>query len=261
MTLNNLNLPQFSEHEHEHIGTHSQMPFRARLVTSMGDKLMVVNAARASFNKLHEEFDEVNDIKLLNYLASHWHTMPWRHLHMTMHFRIPEAFARQMFRHIVGIEANVAHKDTAWSEMSGRYVPYTDVYIPPTFHYQHKNKKQGASSDVHERSEEFYYRAMALNDDLMALYNEMIEANGAREEARIILPMGLYTEFYWTASIQAIVHFVSLRAKPDAQAEIRDIADYLHDVATNCFGDAYTILYNHAITIDIPKTVISKYGL
>lgn len=227
----------------EHVGKSTNMVFQCEVVDHMGGKLRVINAARASFNKVHEEFDEKTDSRLMNFLAREEHTMPWRHLQITLHFRVPEFCARQMFRHVVGIESSTPYKDTAWSELSGRYVPYNDVYVPSAFHHQHESKKQGASDIVHNKSDEFYYRSIELTDKIMMLYNEMIAAGVAKEEARIILPMGLYTEFYWTASILALAHFIKLRSKPDAQSHIRDIAEVLKEFAEEVFGDAFTILY------------------
>jgi thymidylate synthase (FAD) len=226
----------------DYVGKLSGMPFQIKIEDSMGDRLTVINAARASFNKHHEDFDEVADIKLMNFLAREEHTMPFRHCYWTAHLRMPEIVARQFFRHLVG--SDYTFKDTAWSEMSGRYVPYDEIFIPGNFHLQHPNKKQGASSEVHSKSEDFYYRSTLLIDQMRLLYNEMIDAGIAKEEARFLLPGGIYTEFYWTASLQAIAHFIKLRSKPDAQSHIQDVANVMHDLATEVFGNAFTILYS-----------------
>lgn len=231
----------------DYIGQRTEMHFKCRVLHHMGDALTVVNAARASFNKEHEMFEEKSDTKLLHYLAKHEHTMPWRHLHITIQMRVPEVVARQIFRHLVGIEITSVEsfKDVAWSEMSGRYVAYNEVYLPKNFYHQHENRKQGASDIVHEKSAQFHDRASALINQLMSLYNEMIEDNVAREGARCILPMGLYTEFHWTPSLLALAHFVRLRSKVEAQSEIRDVADVVHNFAIERFGIAYTILYSY----------------
>ena len=62
------------------------------------------------------------------------------------------------------------------------------------------------------------------------------------EQARIILPLGVYTSFYWTASLQAIQHFVKLRNKPDAQAEIREFATAMAELMRPLAGDAWDSL-------------------
>jgi thymidylate synthase (FAD) len=231
----------------EYVGNRTHMHFKCRVLHHMGDALTVVNAARSSFNKSHEMFEETSDTKLLHYLAKHEHTMPWRHLHIMIQMRVPEVVARQIFRHLVGIEITSVEsfKDVAWSEMSGRYVAYNETYIPENFHHQHQSRKQGASDIVHEKSKLFYDKSSALIEQLMLLYNEMINDGIAREEARCILPMGLYTEFSWTPSLLALAHFVRLRSKVEAQAEIRDVADVIHNFAVNRFGIAYTILYSY----------------
>lgn len=242
-----LKVEKWHINQYSHIGKRTGMPFQCTIRDSMGSKLTVINAARASFNKFHEEFDDMSDTRLMHFLAREYHTMPFRHLHALFHFRVPEYVARQMFRHQVGAEytSEFSFKDLPWSELSGRYVAYDDVYIPSTFLEQHPNKKQGASSTESPRSTEFYYRANDLIDQIRALYDDMINANVARERARAILPMGIYTEFQTTWSMQAIVHFIRLRAKPDAQAEIQDVADVVHDLSKEVFGDAYTILHQY----------------
>jgi thymidylate synthase (FAD) len=231
--------------ENKYVGNLTGMPFMISVVDSMGGKLTVVNAARSSFQKMHEEFDEVKDSKLMNFLAREEHTMPYRHCFLSLHVRVPEFVARQMFRHLVGCE--YTFKDTAWSEMSGRYVSYDELYIPNKFHLQHPNKKQGSSEEISSKSDYYNSTASTLIQQLQQLYNEMITDNVAREQARIILPVGIYTEFRWTASLQAITHFVKLRSKLDAQREIRDVANVIHTLAKEIFGDAYNILYEHMV--------------
>lgn len=228
---------------HLYHGTRTNMPFYVAVRNSMGDKLDVANAARSSFAKMHHEFDEVGDTRLLEFLGRETHTMPYRHCYLSLHIRVPEFVARQMFRHLVGSE--YTFKDTAWSEMSGRYVPYDEWYIPQQFALQHKNKKQGASEEISAKSDEFRTRALQIIAETQKLYDDMIENNVAREQARIVLPVGFYTEFRWTASLQAIAHFIMLRSKPDAQTEIRDVADVIHSLAEERFGDALSILYEH----------------
>lgn len=230
---------------YKYIGSRTGMPFQIKVEDSMGNKLTTVNAARSSFDTYHEEFDEIKDPKLMDYLAREEHTMPYRHSYLSLTIKVPEFVARQMFRHLVGCE--YTFKDTAWSEKSGRYVPYNEIYIPKEFHYQHKNKKQGASEEVSAKSDYYFEKASALISELNTLYKEMIADNVAREQARVVMPVGVYTEFRWTASLQAITHFVKLRSKPDAQTEIRDVADVIHNLAKEVFEDGYTILYNHMV--------------
>lgn len=228
-------------------GQQTGMPFKFIVRDTLGDKLTVINAARASFDKRHEMFNEVTDTKLLHYLASHKHTMPFRHLMMTFELEAPEMVMRQIYRHLIGVEYTSEHsfKDTPWSEMSGRYVAYDNIYIPSSFPLQHKNKKQGASEQLSPKSTEYYYRAASLIDQIRALYNEMIENNVAREKARAILPLGIYTHVTTTWSLLAIAHFVKLRKHADAQPEIQDIADVIHLFAKTHFQEAYDVLYQH----------------
>jgi len=237
---------QTDSQDYLYVGQQTGMPFEFVVRDVLGDKLTVINAARASFDKRHEVFLEESDSKLLRYLAEHKHTMPFRHLMMTFEIEAPEIVMRQMYRHLIGIEYTSEHsfKDTPWSEMSGRYVAYNNVYIPSSFPLQHKNKKQGASTELAPKSDEYYYRSVELIDQIRNLYNEMIENGVAREKARAILPMGTYTHVTTTWSLLAIAHFVKLRRHPDAQPEIQDVADVIHYFASEHFGEAYSVLYD-----------------
>ena len=117
--------------------------------------------------------------------------------------------------------------------------------MPENFHRQHEKKKQGASAEVHPESQYFVHKAKVLQEISNALYKEMISAGVAFEEARIILPLTTYTEFYWSPSMQAAAHFCVLRRHHHAQTEIRWCAEEVHKICAQHFGEAYEILYHH----------------
>jgi len=208
--------------------------------TSMDASLLAVNTARNSFNKRKKTYDKTSDKRLLDFLASHEHTSPFRHFYVTFYVHAPEFVARQWWKHIVGGE--YAFKDTGWNELSLRYSPGTFYFEPDKYYLQSLDKKQGRALEVHPRSEEFKQRFSDLINQINNFYSDMVKSGVSMEQARIILPLGVYTSFYWTASLQAIQHFVKLRNKPDAQAEIREFATAMAELMRPLAGDAWDSL-------------------
>ena len=188
-----------------------------RLIDHMGSDLSVVNAARVSFGKVKESFDE-GDAKLVDYLAAHEHTSPFRHTALTLHVKAPIFVFRQWMKHRIGSEFN---------EISGRYVefPEDEFFVPEVFRRQAKVNKQGSEGAIDEKD-----RARAMEAFLescrgaVAHYKELLALGVCREQARCVLPLGLYSEVYWTVSLQAVAHFIRLRADAHAQWEIQQYA-------------------------------------
>ena len=109
------------------------------LVDHMGSDLSVVNAARVSFAKSHEEFQEKADSRLINYLAKHNHWSPFGHASMQFHIKAPIFVARQLVKHQVGL---------IWNEVSRRYVDdEPEFYNPKKWRLSAENKKQGSSEE------------------------------------------------------------------------------------------------------------------
>jgi thymidylate synthase (FAD) len=187
------------------------------LVDHMGSDLSVVNAARVSFGKQKEAFEE-SDAKLVDYLAAHEHTSPFRHTALTLHVKAPIFVFRQWMKHRIGSEFN---------EISGRYVefPEEEFYVPEYFRRQAKVNKQGSEGTIQE---ELHARAMSSYLEScrasVSTYKELLSLGVCREQARCVLPVGLYSEVYWTVSLQAVAHFIRLRADSHAQWEIQQYA-------------------------------------
>lgn len=200
-----------------------------------GDELTIVNAARVSFGKQKEVLDD-SDERLIAYLIRHRHFSPFRHVFLRFHIRAPETVMRQWYKHVVGCEWGYANQLHGWNEISGRYVRSgpDDYYIPEEWRAQSMDKKQGSDGVVpdQEGCDTMYRTAIeAVND----AYNGLIEKGVAREQARMILPMCLFTETIWTASLQAVLHFISLRDEDHAQQEIRQYARIIHDIVRSRF--------------------------
>ena len=202
------------------------------VIDSLGNDLTVVNSARVSFGKRKDKWDK-SDERLVRYLAKHKHYSPFRHLQVQFHIKAPEFVMRQWYKHVVGIEttSNSSTKDHAWNEISGRYVEYDEFYEPTIFRKQSDDNKQ-ASEGQFEGQAEIAVAANWKQAHSMTLtaYKNMIDAGMAKEQARCILPLTLYTEVYWTASFQAVMNFIELRNEKTSQVEIQDYAKVLLDL-------------------------------
>ena len=197
------------------------------VVDSLGNDMTVVNSARVSFGKRKTVWS-ASDRRLCKYLAKHKHYSPFRHLQVQFHLKAPEFVMRQWYKHVVGIEttSNSSTKDHAWNEISGRYVEYDEFYEPTEFRKQSDDNKQ-ASEGLIELQSSTNSLWKNTHDIIVTTYNEMLERGMAKEQARCILPLTLYTEVYWTASFQAVMNFIELRNEKTAQIEIQDYARVL----------------------------------
>jgi len=200
------------------------------VIDSLGNDLTVVNSARVSFGKRKTKFDK-SDERLVRYLAKYKHYSPFRHLQVQFHIKAPEFVMRQWYKHVVGIEttSNSSTKDHAWNEISGRYVEYDEFYEPTEFRKQSDDNKQ-ASEGLIKLQSSTNSLWKNTHDIIVTTYNEMLERGMAKEQARCILPLTLYTEVYWTASFQAVMNFIELRNEKTAQIEIQDYAKVLLDL-------------------------------
>lgn len=194
-------------------------------VDHMGSDLTIVNSARVSFGKHKEELDK-RDERLINYLYKHNHSSVFRHCSITFRIKAPIYVLRQWFKHRIGSEFN---------EMSLRYVEFDgDYYKPDVFRKQSKSNKQGSFGEAENQDEiDLIYKTgcdYAIRD-----YYRLIELGVCREQARGILPMSLYTQCYWTCSLQALMHFLNLRDDSHAQWEIQEYAKAARGIATEFF--------------------------
>ena len=189
-----------------------------RLDDAMADDLSVVNGARVSFARRKEEMDE-SDAGLIRFLMREKHGTPFEHNSFRFHIRAPIFVAREWFRHRVG----------SFNEFSMRYAKATDeFYVPAAEDVRSQVGKPGAysfepvSEDVAETTQE---ELKAVYQAAYETYERLVELGVARELARCVLPVGAYTEFYWTVNARSLMNFVSLRASGTAQREIRRYAE------------------------------------
>lgn len=197
-------------------------------VSHMGDDLMVVNAARVSFAKLSEWECEVSgpheyywrltdrDVKLINYLAEHNHWTPFAHPQITLHIKAPIFVARQLFKHKVGFVEN---------EVSRRYVDSDpELFTPIVWRGRPTDSaKQGSSGRIilNSKGGEVLDNAYAA---ALEAYKTLLSIGVAPEQARMVLPQSMMTEWYWTGSLAAFARFCIQRSHSNAQAETACIA-------------------------------------
>jgi thymidylate synthase (FAD) len=189
-----------------------------RLDDAMATDLSVVNSARVSFGRRKTEMDE-SDEGLIRFLMRDRHGTPFEHNSFRFHVRCPIFVAREWFRHRVG----------SFNEFSMRYARATDdFYVPEAEDVRTQVGKPGAYSFEPvspELAEQTREELQAVYEHAFATYERLVEAGVARELARAVMPVGAYTEFYWTVNARALMNFIGLRAHENAQREIRRYAE------------------------------------
>jgi len=205
-----------------------------RVVDYMGDDSAIVQAARVSYGRGTKQVSQ--DEGLIRYLMRHRHTTPFEMCEIKFHVKLPIFVARQWIRHRT---ANV-------NEYSARYsVLDNEFYIPAPEHLsaQSRSNRQGRGAVLtgaeaervmailKEDAERLYshYEEM-LNEDTAGHVRDEGREGLARELARMNLSLNFYTQWYWKVNLHNLFHFLSLRADPHAQYEIRVYADAMLDV-------------------------------
>jgi len=211
----------------------------------------IVNSARISYDKSREGFDEAKDKGLCSFLWEHGHTSPYRHSFYSFHWKSPLFVFRQAFKyqvgsgwreyevggHSVSLEVFDVMFDTdkgcSWNEVSGRYVQWEpEFYVPARMRTNppHGNKQASVELPANFDHEGERATMIAECERNFELYQERIERGVAKEIARMCLPQNLYTQAYWTVSMQGVIHFLEQRLKSDAQFEIRRHAEAVYDL-------------------------------
>jgi thymidylate synthase (FAD) len=189
-----------------------------RLDDAMASDLSVVNGARVSFARHKSEMDE-SDAGLIRFLMRERHGTPFEHNAFRFHIRAPIFVTREWQRHRI----------SSFNEFSLRYARATDdFYVPAAEDVRTQVGKPGAYSfepvepELAESTREALQEVYATAYET---YERLVEQGVAREVARSVLPVGAYTEFYWTVNARSLMNFISLRAAEAAQREIRRYAE------------------------------------
>ena len=210
-----------------------------RLVDNMGGDDAIVQAARVSYGKGTRKVSQ--DRGLIRYLLRHRHTTPFEMVEFKFHCKMPIFVARQWVRHRT---ANINEYSLRYSEARDEF------YIPDEKHilFQSKLNKQGRSGEVSadlKKKVQDYFRE--ISDRSYAVYSELNEAGIARELARAVLPVNIYTEWYWKNDLHNILHFLSLRMDPHAQYEIRIYAEAMAKIVKQIAPFAYEAFQDYVV--------------
>ena len=234
-------------------------------IDHMGSDLSVVNAARVSFGKESVFKDECfncgglalrkypgidlyecrecyidipaerliledRDAKLIRYLAKHNHKSPFNHTFATFRVKAPVFVARQL----------VKHEYMPWNEISRRYVDdEPEFYTPPVWRGRSADKKQGSEGVVEYDDTLGHYNQLDI-------YKELLHRGVAPEQARMVLPQSMMTEWYWSGSLFAFAKMCGLRLKDDTQYETRVVAEKIEDKMMKLFPVSWEALRMYA---------------
>ena len=209
-----------------------------KLIDHMGSDTSIVNAARVSFGKRVKEMSE-GDTNLIRYLAKHNHWSPFGHASVQFRIKAPIFVARQLVKHQVGL---------TWNEISRRYVDYEpEFYEVDSWRGRPINKKQGSSEEEIvwiDRSTRTDALQSQVETVALKNYNRMLEAGVAPEQARMILPQSMMTEWYWSGTLYAFARICNLRCAEDAQYETRIVANLINDECERLFPISWIELRN-----------------
>lgn len=216
-----------------------------------GTELDIVNAARVSFHKESEwEYDKKairlphgvvelpentrlseKDKKLINYLAKHGHWTPFGHVNATFVIKAPIFVARQLGKHQVGL---------VWNEVSRRYVDdEPEFFFPTEWRGRAENIKQG-SEGVITTKQPTYIEAPTAH--CLSAYFDLLKDGVAPEQARMILPQNMMTEWWWTGSLAAFARVFKLRLDEHTQQETRDVVTEMYNLLLPAFPNALKAL-------------------
>jgi thymidylate synthase (FAD) len=206
-------------------------------IQHMGTDLTVVNSARVSFGVEKTELDN-RDRKLIKYLIKHRHTSTLEHNSVTFKFVVPLFIRSQHHR----------HRTWSYNEISRRYTDKdVQFYLPKHFRTQHESNRQASNEEqlidpvLAPRIADTYISAsdcLKLHRDYsLDLFNHMLDKGICREQARMVLPQNLYTEYYGTVNLSNLLKFIDLRTHEGAQWEIQKVAEACLDIATDLWPE------------------------
>ena len=213
-------------------------------IDHMGSDLSVVNAARVSFGKKSEWHQRIysgepnilkgKDAKLIRYLAKHNHKSPFNHTFATFHVKAPIFVARQL----------VKHEYMPWNEISRRYVDEEpELYIPDEWRGRSADKKQGSEGVV--KGVDPHVASIMVESSLQD-YKYLLAKGVAPEQARMILPQSMMTEWYWSGTVYAFAKMCQLRMQQDTQQESREVAMQIDEYMEKLYPESWKALMKQA---------------
>jgi thymidylate synthase (FAD) len=217
----------------------------------MGSDDAVVQAARVSYGAGTKTVSD--DRALIRYLLRNWHTTPFEMVVFKFHIRCPIFVARQWLR----------HRTASVNELSARYsVIQDDFYVPSPYSAQSSNNKQGSDPET-QIPEHLTLDGISVSATAFSFYNRLLQEGASREQARIVLPQGTYTEFYWKMDLHNLFGFLQKRMDHHAQSEIRILAEKMYNlikpyVPISC--EAFQDYRLDAITLSGPEIKYIRDG-
>ncbi|KKN98498.1 hypothetical protein LCGC14_0146090 [marine sediment metagenome] len=214
-----------------------------RLIDVMGDDSAIVEAARVSYGKGTTKLRE--DAKLLDYLFRNEHTGPFEMAEFKFHAKMPIFIARQWIR----------HRTASVNEYSGRYSEMKNhFYVPEESRIQGQDtkNKQGSDGVTVVDAQNIQDSMMAHMETSYRLYSSYIEQGVAKELARIVLPLAVYTEWYWKIDLKNLMHFLKLRMDSHAQPEIQAYANVMFKMIEPYVPHALAAFRRHQLGEDVP---------
>jgi len=196
-----------------------------RYIDHMGSDKSICDAARISDKSKAETQD--SDKKLIAYLYRNKHTSPFEMAKIILNVKLPIFVMRQWVR----------HRMQNMYEVSARYTQLpADFYIPTFWRAQDiKNKQSSAAYGAHGSHEMFSEELEKLCEDAYKFYEQMLSFNVAREMARMVLPLNIYTEIICCWDLKNLLHFITLREDSHAQAEIQEYAKPIKSMLSELF--------------------------
>lgn len=218
---------------------------KVELIDFMGTDLSVVNAARVSFHKESQyevkagnrKYDQgllsEKDQKLISYLAKHNHWTPFGHTALSFRIKAPIFVARQLGKHQIGL---------VWNEVSRRYVDdEPEFYVPDKWRKRAENVKQGSGDSMADQGSQREIAKMTTQYALDA-YQTLMNNGVCPEQARMVLPQSMYTEWVWTGNVASFARVCKLRLDPHTQKETRDIAEMISGLCKEKFPYSWSAL-------------------
>lgn len=203
-----------------------------RLDDAMADDLSVVNSARVSFAKSSDSLDD-SGVGLINFLMRERHGTPFEHNSFRFHVKCPIFVAREWFRHRIG----------SFNEFSARYSMVEDEFFQPNPWDVRTQVGKPGSYRFEQVSEEQANMTISeirkVNEYAYSTYEKLVEDGIAKELARVVLPVSMYTQFYWTVNARSIMNFLSLRTHETAQMDIRGYAKTVEGHFAKCMPVTY----------------------
>ena len=204
-----------------------------RLDGCMADDISVVNSARVSFAKSSQEMDDAAK-GLVNFLMRERHGTPFEHNAFRFHVKCPVFVAREWFRHRIG----------SFNEFSARYSEVPNEFWSPELGSVRKQVGKPGSYSFEPVEQDIANMTKFLienwSNESYLLYKRLLDLGVAKEISRAVLPMSMYTQFYWTVNARSLMNFLSLRTDENAQREIREMAFEVEKI----FADKMPVTYS-----------------